>query len=153
MNRMFEQITAHAGRWIAAGIVALLALAIFSSGVWGAGPSTVAPAAGPPQAVPQATPGQDFQDVVPSNGFYSYLHNLYQAGVVGGYGCGSTNPPEPCVPPDNLPYYRPNNAVTRLQMSKFIDLGRRNIADAIGHSLYISTTAGIAVDAETRSGG
>ena len=38
-------------------------------------------------------------------------------------------------------------------MTKFIDLGRRNIADAIGHSLYISTTAGIAGDFETRSGG
>jgi hypothetical protein len=38
-------------------------------------------------------------------------------------------------------------------MTKFIDLGRRSIADAIGHSLYISTTAGIAGDFETRSGG
>lgn len=38
-------------------------------------------------------------------------------------------------------------------MTKFIDLGRRNIADGIGHSLYISTTAGIAGDFETRSGG
>jgi hypothetical protein len=57
------------------------------------------------------------------------------------------------VPPANLPYYHPNAGVTRLQMTKFIDLGRRNIADAIGHSLYISTTAGIAGDFETRSGG
>jgi hypothetical protein len=71
--------------------------------------------------------------------FYAYLHNLYRAGIVVGYPCGG--PGDPCVPPANLPYYRPGNPVTRLQMTKFIDLGRRNIADAVGTSLVISTTA------------
>jgi hypothetical protein len=107
----------------------------------------------PPQAVPQATPGQDFQDVFPSNTFYTYLHNLHLDGIVGGYTCTPGGPTNPCVPPDNLPYYQPTNAVTRLQMTKFIDLGRRSIEDAVGHSLYISTTAGIAGDFETRAGG
>jgi hypothetical protein len=105
------------------------------------------------QVIPQATPGQDFEDVVPSSGFYSYIHNIYLAGVASGYACVPGGSTDPCVPPSNLPYYHPSANVTRSQMAKFIDLGRRNIADAIGHSLYISTTAGIAVDAETRSGG
>src|SRR5438552_13447826 len=67
----------------------------------------------PPQAVPQATPGQDFQDVLPSNTFYSYLHRLYLDGIVGGYVCSPGGPSDPCVPPDNLPYYHPGHAVTR----------------------------------------
>ena len=129
----------------------MLVLAIMSSG--SSTSSAQVPAQIVSQSAPQATPGQDFQDVVPSNTFYSYLHNLFLAGVVGGYDCVPGGPTDPCVPPDNLPYYHPGVAVTRLQMTKFIDLGRRNIADGIGHSLYISTTAGIAGDFETRSGG
>src|SRR6476661_5489445 len=82
-----------------------------------------------PQVVPQATPGQDFEDVYPSNTFYSYLHNLKLAGIVSGYNCVAGGTTDPCVPPDNLPYYHPGVGVTRLQMTKFIDLGRRNIAD------------------------
>ena len=31
---------------------------------------------------------------------------------------------EPCVPPDNLPYFRPNNNVTRGQMSKIVSNAR-----------------------------
>ena len=37
-------------------------------------------------------------------------------GIVGGYPCGG--PAEPCVGPTNRPYFRPNNPVTRGQMSK-----------------------------------
>jgi hypothetical protein len=136
--------------WYGAGgaILALLIVALGGPGVSGAAPARPARAI-QPAAVPIAT--QDFQDVPSSSPFFSYLHNLAVAQVVGGYTCGGVG--EPCVAPDNLPYYRPAAAVTRLQMTKFIDQGRRNIADAVGHSLYISTTAGIAVDAETRSGG
>jgi hypothetical protein len=72
-------------------------------------------------AVPLA---QDFQDVPESSPFYSYLHNLVTQGIVSGYTCGG--PGEPCVAPANLPYYRPGNSVTRLQMTKFIDLARHN---------------------------
>ena len=94
-------------------------------------------------AAPLATPapGQDFQDVLPDNTFYSYLHNLFHAGIVSGYACQHGGSTDPCVPPANLPYYHPSVSVTRQQMTKFIDLGRRNIADAVGNSLYISTTA------------
>ena len=96
--------------------------------------------------------GQCFQDVTASNTFFTYINNLFMDGIIGGYACVNGTS-EPCVAPYNRPYYRPGNNVNRSQMTKFIDLGRRNIADAVGHSLYISTTAGIAVDAETRSGG
>lgn len=113
-------------------------------------------AAAPPRAAaPQVVTA--FQDVPGGSAFATYINNLYFAGIVGGYACGGTNPTtgtaEPCVGPENLPYYRPSSNVTRQQMAKFADLGRRNIADAIGNSLYISTTAAIALDAETRSGG
>src|SRR6478672_5363797 len=144
----------HPARGIGALLAICLALALLSSAVWGASPGGAAgsrPAAPPAsgQAPPQATPGQDFEDVLPSNPFYSYLHNLAHDAVVAGYTCGGANPPEPCIPPANLPYYRPGNTVTRLQMTKFIDLGRRNIADAVGNSLYISTTNGAPIYALT----
>lgn len=67
-------------------------------------------------------PAQDFQDVPVSNPFFGYLHSIYLAGIVSGYNCGGAG--EPCVPPYNLPYYRPNSAVTRGQMSKYASLAR-----------------------------
>jgi hypothetical protein len=94
--------------------------------------------------------GQCFTDVPPGNGFYTNVNNLYMDNIIGGYPCGG--PGEPCDP-DNRPYYRPANLVSRQQMSKFVDLGRRNIADAIGTSLNISSTAGQALRASTTSGG
>ena len=33
---------------------------------------------------------------------------------------GQADPPEPCVPPGNLPYFRPNKPVTRAQVAKMI---------------------------------
>jgi hypothetical protein len=39
--------------------------------------------------------------------------------VVGGYPCGQY-PIEPCVEPDNSPYYRPYNALTRAQLAKIV---------------------------------
>src|SRR5262249_26894308 len=62
---------------------------------------------------------QRFQDVPPSNTFFTYINNLFVKGISSGYPCGSIN--EPCVPPLNLPYYRPGADVTRGQMSKFVD--------------------------------
>jgi hypothetical protein len=66
--------------------------------------------------------GQQFQDVPPSgegSTFYSYIYNLVSRGYINGYPCG-TNPSEPCVPPGNLPYFRPNNPATRGQISKIV---------------------------------
>ncbi len=100
---------------------------------------------------PQLT-GQYFQDIQVGSLFYTFTANLRTAGIVAGYSCGA-NPSEPCVAPDNLPYYRPANSVRRDELSKFIDNGRRNIADAIGASLVISSTAYDTLIARTNSNG
>jgi S-layer homology domain len=60
--------------------------------------------------------GQQFEDVPVSSTFYLYIYRLSIRGIVQGYPCGG--PGEPCVPPDNLPYFRPNTYATRGQMSK-----------------------------------
>src|SRR4051812_41946712 len=62
---------------------------------------------------------QDFQDVPVSSTFYSFIHNIYADGIVGGYRCGVA-PAGPCVRPGNLPYYLPGNNVTRQQMAAFL---------------------------------
>jgi hypothetical protein len=61
--------------------------------------------------------GQIFQDVPVGSIFYDFIERLASRGVMGGYPCGS---PEPCVPPGNLPYFRPNNNATRGQTSKIV---------------------------------
>jgi hypothetical protein len=69
--------------------------------------------------------GQQFQDVPPTgpgSTFYPFIYRLVHRGIINGYACGSV-PQEPCVPPANLPYFRPNNNTTRGQMSKIDDLG------------------------------
>jgi hypothetical protein len=60
--------------------------------------------------------GQQFQDVTPQNAFYAYIYRLALRGIVQGYQCGGPN--EPCVPPGNLPYYRPDTDASRAQASK-----------------------------------
>src|SRR4051794_32422794 len=87
-------------------MIGLLLLA----GLVGAAPWSVAaglPPAGPPVTGSGAPPllVQDFQDVPTGSPFYTYIHNLFVDGVVGGYACGG--PGEPCFPPANLPYFRP----------------------------------------------
>jgi hypothetical protein len=101
--------------------------------------------------------GQCFTDVPPANGFYTNVNNLYMDGIIGGYPCGGTG--EPCDA-DNRPYYRPANLVSRQQMSKFVDLGRRNIAEAVGVSLdltgyltVLSTSSFRAIEGSTTSNG
>lgn len=61
--------------------------------------------------------GQQFQDVSVGSTFYTYTYRLVTRGVMSGYPCGSP-PAGPCIPPDNLPYFRPNNNATRGQTSK-----------------------------------
>jgi hypothetical protein len=63
--------------------------------------------------------GQTYQDVPPSHTFYLWIERLTAIDVIGGYPCGQiTN--EPCVPPDNRPYFRPQNNLTRGQLSKIV---------------------------------
>jgi hypothetical protein len=62
--------------------------------------------------------GQIFEDVPPGSTFYDYIQRLASRDVIQGYPCGSTG--EPCVPPANRPYFRPNNNTTRGQASKIV---------------------------------
>jgi hypothetical protein len=62
--------------------------------------------------------GQTFQDVAPGSTFYDFIERLASRGVMSGYPCGG--PGEPCVPPENRPYFRPNSNATRGQTSKIV---------------------------------
>jgi hypothetical protein len=64
---------------------------------------------------------QRFADVLPGSTFYTYIEYLASKGAIGGYRCGE-DPGEPCVPPQNLPYFRPGNPLTRGQICKIIAL-------------------------------
>jgi hypothetical protein len=61
---------------------------------------------------------QTFQDVAPGSTFYDFIERLASRGVMGGYPCGGAG--EPCIPPGNRPYFRPNNNATRGQTSKIV---------------------------------
>ncbi|MEO5953822.1 MAG: S-layer homology domain-containing protein, partial [Chloroflexia bacterium] len=61
---------------------------------------------------------QIFEDVLPGSTFYDFVQRLASRGYIGGYPCGGTG--EPCVPPTNRSYFRPNNNATRGQTSKIV---------------------------------
>jgi hypothetical protein len=65
---------------------------------------------------PQTT--QVFQDVPLGSTFFLYIGRLASRGYVSGYPCGG--PFEPCMPPNNLPYFRVNANATRGQISKIV---------------------------------
>jgi hypothetical protein len=65
-----------------------------------------------------APSGQTFEDVPPGSTFYTEIEQLYALGAIGGYACGGLG--EPCVPPDNRPYFRPGATVTRGQTAKIV---------------------------------
>jgi S-layer homology domain len=62
--------------------------------------------------------GRQFQDVPAGSTYYTYTYRLITRGVMSGYSCGGQG--EPCLPPANLPYFRPNNNATRGQTSKIV---------------------------------
>jgi hypothetical protein len=62
--------------------------------------------------------GQTFEDVPSSHTFYEFIQRLASRNVMSGYACGG--PGEPCVGPDNRPYFRPGNDVTRGQSAKIV---------------------------------
>jgi predicted extracellular nuclease/phosphatidylserine/phosphatidylglycerophosphate/cardiolipin synthase-like enzyme len=62
--------------------------------------------------------GETYQDVGTTHAFYVWIEQLSNLGVMGGYPCG-TVPSEPCGP-ENKPYFRPNNNVTRGQAAKIV---------------------------------
>jgi hypothetical protein len=61
---------------------------------------------------------QTFEDVPPAHPFYAWIQRLASRGIIGGYNCGG--PEEPCMPPDNRPYFRAYNNVTRGQSAKIV---------------------------------
>ena len=77
----------------------------------------VANAAGYPEPVPSTQ--QTFADVPPTSTFWVWIERIASRGYISGYPCGQ-NPLEPCIPPGNRPYFRPNNNVTRGQLSKIV---------------------------------
>jgi hypothetical protein len=87
-----------------------------------------------------ATP--TFQDVAPGSTFYQYVETAAAHGVINGYPCGGAG--EPCVGPDNRPYYRLGNNVTRGQVSKMIALSRgwalANPSTATFHDVPVGST-------------
>src|SRR5438270_9215031 len=62
---------------------------------------------------------QVFQDIAPANPYYSYVNRLANRGIISGYTCGTVIK-EPCVAPDNLPYFRPDADAMRGQGAKMI---------------------------------
>ncbi|HKP51561.1 MAG TPA: S-layer homology domain-containing protein [Chloroflexia bacterium] len=61
---------------------------------------------------------QIFEDVDPSNPFFTWINRLANHGFMGGYPCGGEG--EPCNPPANLPYFRPVANATRGQLAKIV---------------------------------
>jgi hypothetical protein len=62
--------------------------------------------------------GQQFEDVPVGSTFFDFIGRLANRDIVSGYPCGGAG--EPCVPPGNMPYFRPNDSVTRGQLSKLV---------------------------------
>ncbi|MEO8285073.1 MAG: S-layer homology domain-containing protein [Chloroflexota bacterium] len=59
----------------------------------------------------------EFEDVLPGNTFYPFIKCLACRNIINGYPCGGTG--EPCNP-NNDPYFRPSNFVTRGQLTKIV---------------------------------
>ncbi|HEX9991192.1 MAG TPA: S-layer homology domain-containing protein [Chloroflexia bacterium] len=61
---------------------------------------------------------QQFEDAPSNSTFYTEIQRLASRGIMGGYPCGGVG--EPCIAPDNRPYFRPTANVTRGQASKIV---------------------------------
>jgi hypothetical protein len=59
---------------------------------------------------------QTFEDVPHAQPFWLFIERLAGRGYISGYTCGGAG--EPCVPPGNRPYFRPNANITRGQIAK-----------------------------------
>ncbi|HKP52514.1 MAG TPA: S-layer homology domain-containing protein [Chloroflexia bacterium] len=62
---------------------------------------------------------QIYEDVPVGSPFYAWVNRLSMRGHMGGYPCGLV-PEEPCLPPNNRPYFRPNANATRGQLAKIV---------------------------------
>jgi hypothetical protein len=59
-----------------------------------------------------------FQDVPASDTFFRFVETAADNELVSGYACGGEG--EPCMPPQNRPYFRAYNLVTRGQLAKIV---------------------------------
>jgi hypothetical protein len=125
MMKADHQKKSNMPKWAVVVLSGMVAAAIVGSGVGNVSASTPDRASrGDSQASGNnpAVGTQYFQDVPSTSPFFSYVNAVYLEGLVGGYPCGGPN--EPCVPPGNLPYYRPGANLTRGQMAKITNLGQ-----------------------------
>ena len=82
---------------------------------------------------------QQYEDVPVGSTFYDFVWRLAERGIVSGYLCGGQG--EPCVPPNNLPYFRPNGNATRGQISKIVAIAA-NLSDPVGNQIFEDVTPG-----------
>ncbi|HKP53613.1 MAG TPA: S-layer homology domain-containing protein [Chloroflexia bacterium] len=75
---------------------------------------------------------QVYEDVGATSTFYTWINRLSNRGHMGGYTCG-TIPEEPCVPPDNRPYFRPFANATRGQLAKIVSNAAGVVGDPANH--------------------
>lgn len=61
---------------------------------------------------------QNFEDVPTNGAFYIWIERLASRGIINGYTCGGAG--EPCNPPANRSYFRPNAEITRAQTAKIV---------------------------------
>jgi hypothetical protein len=83
---------------------------------------------------------QIFQDVPVGSAFYDFVERLASRSITGGYACGGAG--EPCVPPANLPYFRPNAQVTRAQTSKIVAIAASLAAPPSGQHTFQDVPVG-----------
>lgn len=94
---------------------------------------------------------QRFEDVPPASTFFVYVQRLANLGIVSGYSCGGTA--EPCVPPDNRPYFRTSKSASRGQIAKQISQaanlygppGEQRFEDVPPASTYYTYTQRVAI--------
>ncbi len=83
---------------------------------------------------------QTFQDVAAGSTFYAFVQRLSSRGIIGGYPCGG--PGEPCIAPQNRPYFRPNANVTRGQTSKIVASAKGLPAPPSGQQTFEDVAVG-----------
>jgi hypothetical protein len=84
---------------------------------------------------------QTFEDVPIASTFHPYIERLAAQGVMGGYPCGGVG--EPCIPPGDRPYFRPNANATRGQISKIVS-NAKGYSDPAGGQIFEDVMPGSA---------
>jgi hypothetical protein len=84
-----------------------------------------------PTSTPLGTPAicpPEFQDVPVGHPEYAYIHCVACQGSMDNFPCGQ--PGEPCVPPNNYPYFRPSNSYvgTRGEICKLLAIASGLVA-------------------------